>query len=156
MAERAIRWRRGGFVVLMGIVSIGLGDVHAWGQTREHKSAQAGGGDVARGKYLVEGVAMCGQCHTPRDDSGALDHSRWLEGAALWLLPARPTQDWPTKVPRIAGIPPGTDQDMINLLTTGVWKDGERLRPPMPQFRMSREDAQAVVEYLKSLNAGPQ
>jgi len=25
---------------------------------------------IARGKYLVEEVAMCQECHTPRDDSG--------------------------------------------------------------------------------------
>ena len=151
MAERAIQMRRWVLVVLVGMASLALWDARGLGQGREQKAAQAGG-DVARGKYIVEGVAMCGQCHSPRDDSGALDRSRWLDGAALWLLPAKPTQDWPTKAPRIAGNPPGTDQDMVNLLTTGIWKDGERLRPPMPQFRLSREDAQAVVAYLKSLN----
>jgi mono/diheme cytochrome c family protein len=40
---------------------------------------------------------------------------------------------------------------MIRLLTTGVWTDGNHLRPPMPQFRMSREDAAAVVAYLRAL-----
>lgn len=99
---------------------------------------------------------MCGQCHTPRDNSGQLDRSRWLEGAALWLMPATPIQNWPLKAPRIAGDPAGSDEDLVKLLTTGVWKQGERLRPPMPQFRMSREDAQAVVAYLKSLSPGPQ
>lgn len=152
MAELAISWRPWVFAVVIGIVSIALWNVPGWSQSRE----PASGRDVARGKYIVEAVAMCGQCHSPRDDSGALDRSRWLEGAALWLLPAKPVQNWPTKAPRIAGNPPGTDQDMINLLSTGVWKNGERLRPPMPQFRMSREDAQAVVAYLKSLNEGPQ
>ena len=54
--------------------------------------------------------------------------------------------------PRIGGIPPGTDEQMITLLTAGVWKDGQRLRAPMPQFRMTPEDAAAVVAYLKSLS----
>src|SRR5438309_109690 len=40
-------------------------------------------------------------------------------------------------------------------LTTGVWPDGQRLRPPMPQFRMSREDAESVVAYLRSLTPSP-
>jgi mono/diheme cytochrome c family protein len=44
---------------------------------------------------------------------------------------------------------------MIRLLTTGVWRDGQRLRPPMPQFRMSREDAESVVAYLRSLTPSP-
>ncbi len=31
-----------------------------------------------RGKYLVEEVARCWECHSPRDASGQADHSRWL------------------------------------------------------------------------------
>jgi len=42
---------------------------------------------------------------------------------------------------------------MVKLLTTGIWTTGTRLRPPMPQFRMEQSDAEAVVAYLKSLNA---
>lgn len=107
---------------------------------------------VARGKYIVEGVAMCGMCHTPRTDSGEIDTGRSLDGAAVWLLPAHPTGNWPLKAPRLAGTPPANDNDMVRLLMTGVWTDGTHLRPPMPQFRMSREDAEAVVAYLRSLN----
>jgi len=42
---------------------------------------------------------------------------------------------------------------MIKLLTTGIWTTGNPLRAPMPQFRMERSDAEAVVAYLKSLTA---
>jgi mono/diheme cytochrome c family protein len=106
---------------------------------------------VTRGRYIVEDVAVCSQCHTPRDTMEHLDRSKWLEGAALWLQPAEPIENWPIQAPRIAGNPPGTDAEMIKLLTTGVWRNDKQLRPPMPQFRMSTEDAQAVVAYLKSL-----
>src|ERR1700733_7730124 len=37
----------------------------------------SGGGAVARGKYIVEGVAMCGQCHTPNDAGGVPDRAHW-------------------------------------------------------------------------------
>jgi hypothetical protein len=40
---------------------------------------------------------------------------------------------------------------MVKLLTTGIWITGNRLRQPMPQFRMTVSDAQAVVAYLKSV-----
>jgi mono/diheme cytochrome c family protein len=110
------------------------------------------GGSVERGRYIVESVAMCGQCHTPHTENGEPDRTQWLAGGALWLKPGPDIADWPLKVPRIAGTPPGTDEEMVTLLTTGIWRDGRRLRPPMPQFRMTREDAQAVVTYLKSLN----
>lgn len=109
------------------------------------------GGDVARGKYIVEGVAMCGQCHTPRDDEGNPDRNRWLQGAPVpWLSP-KADPNWPLSAPRIGGNPPASDEDMVKLLTTGIWTTGNRLRPPMPQFRMERSDAEAVVAYLKSL-----
>ncbi|SRR6266567_1573516 len=111
---------------------------------------------VDRGKYLVEGVAMCGQCHTPRDSNGNSERTRWLQGAPVPWLPAKPDSDWPVNAPRIGGTPlPASDADMIKLLTTGIWTTGNSLRPPMPQFRMSRSDAGAVVAYLKSLNPQP-
>lgn len=108
-------------------------------------------GDVARGKYIVEGLSRCGQCHTPRENDGTPDRSHELQGAAVWLRSAEPQADWPLQAPRIAGIPPGTDAEMIKLLTTGIWRDGKPLRAPMPQFRMTETDAEAVVAYLKSL-----
>lgn len=109
-------------------------------------------GRVARGKYIVEGIAVCGQCHTPRTSTGELDHTRWLEGAPLWLQPSAPSTNWPIEAPRLAGSPPGSSADLVTLLTTGVWRNGQRLRPPMPVFHMSTEDAQAVVAYLRSLS----
>jgi len=117
-----------------------------------HASEKAGAaGDVARGKYLVESVAMCGQCHTPRDSNGNPDRTRWLQGASLPYMPAQPDSNWPINAPRIGGTPPANDADMVKLLTTGIWTTGDRLRFPMPQFRLERGDAEAVVAYLKSL-----
>jgi|SRR5580658_1219688 mono/diheme cytochrome c family protein len=109
--------------------------------------------NVARGKYLVEGVAVCGECHTPRDSSGNLDRARWLQGGSVPYMPAKPDSDWPINAPRIGGTPPASDADMIKLLTTGIWTNGSRLRLPMPQFRMERSDAEAVVAYLKTVTS---
>ena len=44
---------------------------------------------VARGKYIVEGLSRCGQCHTPRDSNGNPERNEWLEGAAVWLKAGR-------------------------------------------------------------------
>lgn len=113
-----------------------------------------GGGNaelVARGKYIVEDVAMCGNCHTPRLGNGQLDRSRWLAGAPVPYLPARPASDWPLLAPRLAGNPPATSAGMITLLTTAIWTDGKPLRDPMPHFHMTHADAEAVVAYLRSL-----
>jgi mono/diheme cytochrome c family protein len=50
---------------------------------------------------------------------------------------------------------PASDADIVKLLTTGIWNTGAHLRAPMPQFRMNRSDAEAVVAYLKSVTAQP-
>jgi mono/diheme cytochrome c family protein len=109
---------------------------------------------VARGKYIVEGVAHCGDCHTPRDANGEPDTARWLVGGPVVYLPARPDPNWPLLEPRIAGTPPASDAAMITLFMTGIWVDGKPLRWPMPRFQMTRSDAEAVLAYLKSLNPG--
>jgi len=106
---------------------------------------------IARGRYLVEDVAACAQCHTPRDKNGEPDHTRWLEGAPVFLQPAQAVPGWAIVAPRLSGLPPGSDAAIITLLTTGIWTNGKPPRQPMPRFHMTRSDAEAVVAYLKSL-----
>jgi mono/diheme cytochrome c family protein len=122
-------------------------------QSTPRKNTSGDDSSVARGKYIVEGLAVCTQCHTPRNSSGTPDRTKWLQGAPVWLKPAMPVTDWPLEAPRIAGLVPGSDADMVKLLTTGIWRDGKPLRAPMPQFRMKRSDAEAVVAYLRSLSS---
>ena len=142
------------FFIIICAASASLGQ-DASAQANRDKSKN-GGNSVARGKYIVEGVSVCSQCHTPRTSAGRLDRSKWLQGAPVGWKPADPSTDWPLQAPRIAGTPPGSDAEMITLLTTGLWRNGKPLRPPMPQFRMSPEDAQAVVAYLRSLTPSSQ
>lgn len=37
--------------------------------------------EETRGRYLVEALGHCGECHTPRNALGGLDLERWLAGA---------------------------------------------------------------------------
>jgi hypothetical protein len=139
-------------IITLALISSSIQLTFAQKTPAKHASEKASGAsEVARGKYLVESVAMCAQCHTPRDDKGNLDRSRWLQGSPVPYMPAKPDSNWPINAPRIGGTPPASDADMIKLLTTGVWTTGKSLRFPMPQFRMEHSDAQAVVAYLKSL-----
>jgi mono/diheme cytochrome c family protein len=116
--------------------------------------ASSTGSAAARGQYIVEDVAMCGQCHTPRLANGNPDRSRWLAGAPVPYQPSQPTANWPMVAPRIAGQTPTSAEGMVILLTTGIWTDGKPLRDPMPKFHMTKADAEAVVAYLKSLTPG--
>lgn len=118
------------------------------------KKSAAPTADAARGKYLVENVAMCVQCHTPRNSDGSLDRSRLLQGAPVIWSPSNGDPNWPLTAPRIGGTPPASDADMIKLLTTGIWITGQPLRLPMMPFRMNEADARAVIDYLKSVTPG--
>jgi mono/diheme cytochrome c family protein len=141
--------------IIVGLISGAAKPVFAQNNKSVRQSENDGDDTkVARGKYLVEGVAMCGQCHTPRDSDGNPDRTRWLQGAPiLWLSPTHDV-NWPINAPRIGGTPPANDADMIKLLMTGIWTTGVRLRAPMPQFRMDISDAEAVVAYLKTVKSG--
>jgi mono/diheme cytochrome c family protein len=116
------------------------------------RAQQAAGGKdlVERGKYIVESVAMCERCHTPRDDKGNADRTHWLMGGPVQIRPSYSDPSWALVAPRLAGAPPGTDAEFITLLTTGISRTGSPPKLPMPPFRMSRADAQAVLAYLKS------
>lgn len=108
-------------------------------------------GAVERGRYLVEHVAMCGQCHTPRDDRGILQTSRWLHGGPVPVPTPHGYAQWAYKAPRLAGLPQHTDAQFVTLMTTGVNRDGKTPMLPMPPFRLSEADALAIAAYLRSL-----
>jgi len=106
---------------------------------------------LARGKYLVEGVGMCGDCHTPHDEKGEPVKEQWLKGAPLAFKPAVPMPVWADKAVNIAGLPGWEKDAAIKFLMTGIAYNGLPARPPMPQFRFNVQDAEAIVAYLKSL-----
>ena len=105
---------------------------------------------VARGKYLVNNIGMCGDCHTPMDKKGNPIKAQFLQGGALSFKPAVPIPSWIPVAPGIAGLV-WTDEEAITFFTTGKRPNGTMAAPPMPQFRMSKADAAAVTAYLKTL-----
>lgn len=114
--------------------------------------------DAARlkehGKYLVTAAILCVDCHTPHDDGGKPDKARALQGATLPIRPKKETKDWADKAPDIttSGLAGKWREDeLVRFLTTGVDPDGMKARPPMPAFRLNRDDARAVAHYLQSL-----
>lgn len=105
---------------------------------------------VAHGKYLVESIGGCNDCHTAMTPQGP-DMTRSLQGATLIF---RPTVDmpWAPVAPPLAGGPANyTDEQFATLLQTGMRPDGSRPMPPMPPFALNDEDARAVVAFIKTL-----
>ena len=124
------------------------------GNADENKSA-AGGGLVRRGEYLVTSVAMCIECHTPRNEQGELIRLQMLEGAQMPVRSPWSSQQWAYRAPSLAGLPGGwSEADVVNLLVTGKDPQGRTPNTPMPAFRMTRDDAVAVAAYLKELPGG--
>jgi mono/diheme cytochrome c family protein len=105
-----------------------------------------------RGKYIVDHVAMCPQCHTARNAAGQLQMNKYLLGAPVPVeAPPFPSGRWAIKAPAIAGLNGYTEEQAVRLLMEGITADDRQPNPPMPRYRMNRRDAEAVAAYLKSL-----
>ena len=117
--------------------------------------ASAQSDKAARGKYLVEEVARCQECHTPKLADGAFDQEKWLKGMVLPVQPIEPIKGWHKTSPDLT--PSGRlwsrwkEAGLLNYLKTGLTPTGKKADPPMPTYTMRADDAEAVVEYLKTL-----
>lgn len=108
-------------------------------------------GNIEHGRYLVENVVMCYECHSTRDPQGNIVPGTRFRGGPMPMRPSWST-DWPIQIPRIAGLPGYTDEQAMRLLTQGaIRRDGVQLRYPMPRFHMNPQDAADVIAYLRTL-----
>jgi len=107
---------------------------------------------LARGRYLVEGIAACGNCHTPRDDQGAKLHERGLVGGSRWQLPTA-TVYAPNITPDVeTGIGGWSDAQIGRAIREGVRPDGRVLAiMPIPGYRqLADDDLAAIVAWLRA------
>lgn len=103
---------------------------------------------IARGDYLVNGVVLCGDCHTPRGAGGEPLTAEALQGADIGAGPP----GFASYAPPLAGGPVNyTEEQFIAFLQTGVRPDGSLPRPPMPPYRLNEEDARAVAAYIATV-----
>jgi hypothetical protein len=114
---------------------------------------------VARGKYLVQGLLGCEDCHTEKDwtQHGAPNvPGRELAGQ-LFPLPGFPgSLVAPNLTPDPeTGSANWTDDQIARAVREGIKHDGSTLFPIMPysQYKkLSDEDLASVVVYVRSLN----
>jgi mono/diheme cytochrome c family protein len=105
----------------------------------------------ARGKYLVETIAACGNCHTPMGPKGPIMARAYSGG------PPIVTKDFKAFATNITpdpetGIGKWSIAQIVRAIREGVRPDGSIIRPPMPielYRRMSDRDATAIATYLK-------
>ncbi len=111
-------------------------------------------GDALRGRYLVEALAHCGECHTPRNGLGALRRDDWLGGAPN-----------PSGEGRVPALTPDrldwSESDIAYYLETGFTPEfdsvGGHMVAVVENFaKLPPEDRAAVAAYLKALPAPAQ
>lgn len=109
---------------------------------------------VERGRYLVESIVGCGNCHTPQGPSGpvldrALSGGPPIEEPALGtVLPSNITPDPET------GIGRWTDAELKIAIREGKRPDGTLIGPPMPFYfyrSIGDADLDAIVAYLRTV-----
>jgi len=128
--------------------AICLGVVSRGSAAPDSSKAQA---QIKRGEYLVKGIGMCGDCHTPFTLTGGFVMDKWLQGKRLEFGPLIPIPIWSPISPNIAGLEGWDTEKAVQFFMTGLAANGQPARPPMPQYKMNRADAEAVVAYLQSL-----
>jgi fructose 5-dehydrogenase cytochrome subunit len=109
---------------------------------------------IEHGKYLVTRVAGCTDCHSPHNERGEEIAGRELQGAPLSFQSIHPVPGWVAVAPPISGLEGWTESEAVHFLVTGLDRSKKPPGPPMPPYRLSRHDAEAVVAYLKSLHIG--
>ncbi|MGQ0814869.1 MAG: c-type cytochrome [Gemmatimonadota bacterium] len=108
------------------------------------------------GEYLANHVALCADCHTPREGiQNTTDHDRLFAGndEPPPSFPAHPANLTPDSA---TGIGRWSEQDFMRALRTGITPVGDTLHTFMPwqQFRrMTDDDLRAIYRYLRTLPA---
>lgn len=105
--------------------------------------------ELQRGRYLVEVLGHCAECHTARTATGGLDRSQWMAGA--------PNPSGKGRIPAIS--PDKLDwsiTDITYYLETGLTPDYDSAGGQMASVianmgHLSTEDRQAIAAYLKAL-----
>ena len=118
--------------------------------------ARAPKGGLERGRYLAEHVALCGDCHTPRNFLGVPDRALYMAGAKNGPLGEEIPNITPDKE---TGIGEWSRNDIAELLLTGTKPDLDNVQGLMAEVteagykHMTRDDALAIADYLKSVPA---
>ena len=105
-----------------------------------------------RGAYLVEALAHCGDCHTPRNLAQGLDNNRKFSGAFVTGWSA-----FNISGDRATGIAAWSDGDLEQYLSTGYARGHGTAGGPMAEAveaslnHFVKSDIRAMVAYLRSI-----
>jgi mono/diheme cytochrome c family protein len=113
---------------------------------------------IERGRYIVDTVAVCQDCHTPRNEAGAPIPEQYLAGADCFVrLPNGSCLNTPNLTNHETGLLNRRDDDIKRMIRDGIRPAAtgdEPLSPVMPYYvfhNMSDADLDAVVAYLRTV-----
>ena len=104
---------------------------------------------LERGRYLVEALGHCAECHTPRDRFGGLDTARWMGGA--------PNPSGRGTIPNITPAAlTWSAADIVYYLESGFTPDFDSVGGTMAAVvrsfaELPEADREAVAAYVKGL-----
>jgi mono/diheme cytochrome c family protein len=132
--------------MLRPIAAFGLA-LLAWSATARSQTP------LERGKYLMETIVACGNCHTPQTPQGP-EPGRELAGGTPFQEPFGTAYASNITPDTATGIGGWTDTQIVAAIREGKRPDGSIIGPPMPiaLYRgISDADAKAIVAYLRQV-----
>src|ERR671931_1176362 len=95
--------------------------------------ANAQQSQLERGRYLVEGILTCGNCHTPRIPGGMLDTERLHAGGPqTWETSEYKVKGSNITPDKDTGIGAWSENDVKRAIREGVRPNGQQLASQMP------------------------
>jgi mono/diheme cytochrome c family protein len=110
---------------------------------------------LKKGFYLVT-IAHCMECHTPMEKGVRLWNMRLGAGGFDFPGPWGVSTSRNITSSKTKGIGAWTDDEIKRAITTGVSKDGSKLKPPMGYHyyaTVTPDDLNAIVAYLRTVPA---
>jgi mono/diheme cytochrome c family protein len=111
---------------------------------------------LERGRYLMNSIVACGNCHTPQTPQGPAPGREFAGGTPMNLGPAGTAYASNITPDPETGIGNWTDAQLIAAIREGRRPDGSIIGPPMPieLYRdLSDADVTALVAYMRTVPA---
>lgn len=115
---------------------------------------------AARGKYLVDHVIACPDCHTPRNEMGAPIPEMYMAGVECFVeLPTGECLHSRNLTNDETGLKNRSDDEIKTMIRDGIRPSAtgdEALHPIMPYYVFANtkdEDLDAIVAYLRTIPA---
>jgi mono/diheme cytochrome c family protein len=119
-------------------------------------------GTVERGKYLVDYLLVCGECHTPTGPDGNPVPGKYLAGSRSYDFKYG-TQSISVYAENLTshpveGLGMWTDDQIRTAITKGIDDEHVSMWPimPYPEYsQLAKDDVDSIIKYLRTVPSSP-